>query len=865
MHTPGGVDIVQFSCPLYYVEEREDVCTVEVMRLGSLQGEVNVRFSTEDVSAKAGQRYEATSGKVTFLDGEARRVVQVAIIQKEDWCPTLEFKVRLSEPDNCYLGLYLQACNVKVIDDDVFPSDKYIDDICSDMEGVRNVNSYGLFWEFVKMNYQQEGIHWKTLVTLVFDQLKNANMYLKLSISAYLVNVVFHVNDETEGRLWVAHNREATATMVGLLYFMPMAILHIWDHIKIRMDLEGQTRVFISTCLFRKYLNYSEESRSDVAASEMQLGLLTESADLASGYTAFLDMAQQFGKLILMITFVAIKEPSAIILVLCMPTLISIFAYCRGSSIAEGRRERDKRERELIGIIAQTCEKYLTIRHYFRRSAREEMYRQKADQSRQSEMPVHVVQNNNLYASRWMGPVFAGLYICISAPLVIGGDIKLGFFLATISIVEDMSSLFLDVYERFQRITEIAEPLMTLSIYFNMPTDLRPFKKASEHELNWMHAARSEVMKRPPPPAEAKMMRTDLIPIVFEDLSFSYQDNVVCQNVDLNVKQGNIVGLAGNHGCGKATLLKLIGRLMVPNNGNIFIPPHLRILFVAQEPSILLDISLWGNLTMGCPDGIDPGLVTSILQEMGMERTLKALDYFRDESLGPPAENAANLPLEAEKSSQRDLLLGCDRASPSKGKSSKESKREADSRDARKKKELAQWFEKLNYTEKAKLHLARAMIMNPELMVMHRPLFHFDGAVGRKIMNLIKQHHKNRGLCMPLTTLNRRRPRTVFLTVEKEWQENATDIIWRLDSQTKRITEHRPKIADGGHFHPPGKQSPRESVGDRMVADPPENQGMHDKALSMSDWCFSPRPQSGAQGPIRTDPAFRSQYDKRPG
>merc|ERR1719359_1511628 len=117
------------------------------------------------------------------------------------------------------------------------------------------------------------------------------------------------------------------------------------------------------------------------------------------------------GKLVLMILFVFMKEPGALPLVLIMPLLMSIFAYFRGSSLAEGRRERDRRERELIGVIAQTCEKYLTIRHYFRRSAREEMYRNKADQSRAAELPVHVVQNNNLYASKWMGPTFTGIYI----------------------------------------------------------------------------------------------------------------------------------------------------------------------------------------------------------------------------------------------------------------------------------------------------------------------------------------------------------------------------------------------------------------------------------------------------------------------
>lgn len=836
----GGVDIVQFSCPLYFVEEKEDVCSIEVMRLGSLQGEVSVRFATEDVSAKAGERYQATSGKVTFLDGEARRVVQIAVIQKEDWCPTLEFKVRLSEPDNCYLGLYLQACNVKVIDDDIFPSDKYREEICGDKEGVRNVNSYGLFLEFVKMNWKQKGMRWKTWLTLVFDQLKNANMYLRLSISAYLVNVVFDMHKDasgvmvTEDRLLIAHDRVSTAYVIGVLYFAPMLFLHIWDWIKINMDVEGHTRVFLSSCLFRKYLNYSEESRSDVLASEMQLGLLQECTDLASGYTAILDMAQQFGKLCLMITFVIVKEPGAIYLVLAMPTLIAIFAYFRGSAIAEGRRERDRRERELIGIIAQTCERYLTIRYYSRRSAREEMYRQKADQSRQAELPVTIVQNNNLYASKWMGPVFTGVYVCMTAPLVLKGNLALGFFLATISILEDMSSLFLDVYERFQKISEISEPLMTLTIYYNMATDLRPFKRAGEHELNWMHAARNEVMKRPAPPVDAKMMRTDLIPIIFENTCFSYRDLPIALNVSLSVKQGSMVAITGDNGGGKCTLLKLIGRLMVPDKGNIFIPPHLRILFVSQEPSILLDLTLWENLTMGCPDGIDPGLVTSILQEMEMDRTLKALEYFRDGVGGLGAEATTASTVSAEYSS-RDLLLPQEGGG---GGGGPKDKKEQEKKDATMRKELAQWFDKLNYTEKVKLHLARAFIMNPELMVIHRPLYHFNDTEAQKIMRIVKMHHNNRGMCMPTTTMHRRRPRTVFMSCDNEWEENVADIIWRLNSKSKKITEHKPTGAQ-----PTEAERPEEKIDPRQFLDKRLEPGYEQQAdeNKAGNWCFSPR------------------------
>merc|ERR1719271_1578738 len=178
--------------------------------------------------------------------------------------------------------------------------------------------------------------------------------------------------------------------------------------------------------------------------------------------------AKMFGRLVIMVFFVICKEPSALWMVLLMPTIIMIFGYLRGDGIATGRRERDKRERELIGTISQTCEKYSTIKHYFRSSQREELYRRKAENTRAADVPVHVVMNNNLYSAMWLGPIFIGVYVCATAHQVLSGEVKLGFFLATISILQDMSALFLEVYKYYQKITEIAEPLMTLTVYYNL-------------------------------------------------------------------------------------------------------------------------------------------------------------------------------------------------------------------------------------------------------------------------------------------------------------------------------------------------------------------------------------------------------------
>jgi hypothetical protein len=234
---------------------------------------------------------------------------------------------------------------------------------------------------------------------------------------------------------------------------------------------------------------------------------------------------------------------------------------------------------------------------------------------------------------------------------------------------------------------------------------------------------------------------------------------------------------------------------MVPDIGGVLIPPHLRVLFVSQEPCILLDLTLWENLTMGCPSGVDQGLVVSILQEMGMSRVIDALEQFQD---GPVAKgpNSSRESVDNEYSASDELL-----AESSARILTEKEEEDIQVKDMEKKKQMAFWFEKLNYSEKAKIHLARAFIMNPEVIVMHRPLYHFDDVVGRCMLGLVRQHHRNRGLCMPTATMSRRRPRTVFMTTEAEWQEGAADVTWHLDVKEKSLVENKPSQGAVEKFH----------------------------------------------------------------
>ena len=48
-----------------------------------------------------------------------------------------------------------------------------------------------------------------------------------------------------------------------------------------------------------------------------------------------------------------------------------------------------------------------------------------------------------------------------------------------------------------------------------------------------------------------------------------YEDRWVLDGISFNVKKGEAIGLIGHNGCGKSTTLKLLTRIMYPNEGSI--------------------------------------------------------------------------------------------------------------------------------------------------------------------------------------------------------------------------------------------------------------------------------------------------------
>jgi len=263
----------------------------------------------------------------------------------------------------------------------------------------------------------------------------------------------------------------------------------------------------------------------------------------------------------------------------------------------------------------------------------------------------------------------------------------------------------------------------------------------------------------------------DEMPIIIQDLRFRHSDGTwLIQAERVDILQGSIVALVGPHGAGKTTMLKLVAQLYIPQEGQIIIPTHLRVLHLGQDP-IVFEEGLWENLTFGSSNNNnniqgsrnrnnsnqikeDPERVRRILKRLELKNATKILD--------------------GELSGRTN------------------------------KSENQFWWKKLSNTEIAMIHIARALVANPELLVSHRPYIHFNKDAGEVLMSALAENVMNRGLEMS-GPVDRRRPRTCIYTSDfaENAQKYADQVLEVKDGIIEEVHGHkcfRRKVAVHPHY-----------------------------------------------------------------
>ncbi|NBI43221.1 type I secretion system permease/ATPase [[Haemophilus] felis] len=188
---------------------------------------------------------------------------------------------------------------------------------------------------------------------------------------------------------------------------------------------------------------------------------------------------------------------------------------------------------------------------------------------------IQLIQKIVMVVNLWLG-----------AHLVISGDLTVGQLIAFNMLASQVAAPVIRLAQLWQDFQQVGISVSRLGDILNTPTE-NPQNKLVPPEIKG--------------------------DISFKEVSFRYrpEGKNVLNHISLSIKAGEIIGIVGRSGSGKSTLTKLIQRMYVPSQGNVFIdgndislvdPSWLRRqIGVVLQDNILLNRSIRDNIALTNP------------------------------------------------------------------------------------------------------------------------------------------------------------------------------------------------------------------------------------------------------------------------
>jgi phosphonate transport system ATP-binding protein len=187
--------------------------------------------------------------------------------------------------------------------------------------------------------------------------------------------------------------------------------------------------------------------------------------------------------------------------------------------------------------------------------------------------------------------------------------------------------------------------------------------------------------------------------ISINDLTVSFDKNIVFKNISFDVEQGEIVVIVGSSGTGKTTLLRCINGLTSPTNGTVYVNEETvtktrdDIAMVFQDPNLINHMTSYSNTLMGA---------------LGRTSLIKSLFQIYTDRERTKAVNALK-------------KVGLDKA-------------------------VQQRVYKLSGGQKQRVGIARAVLQEPNVLIVDEPTASLDIDTAHHILKTIRLLHKEEGL-----------------------------------------------------------------------------------------------------------------------
>ncbi len=121
-----------------------------------------------------------------------------------------------------------------------------------------------------------------------------------------------------------------------------------------------------------------------------------------------------------------------------------------------------------------------------------------------------------------------------------------------------------------------------------------------------------------------KLQKTDIptdIAVFAKNLTFSYDDKVIFDNCNFVINSGDKVGIVGDNGVGKTTLVNLILKNLTPQSGELFTPKNLKIVTMYQDVYDLPEDKTVNELSLDKDKNYRTDFLTNLIS-MGLDKKI---------------------------------------------------------------------------------------------------------------------------------------------------------------------------------------------------------------------------------------------------